>query len=86
LAGPRRWAWALGASALTHPLVWAWVSLGPSPWSYVGLVLAGEAFAVAAEGTLGRSLGAPRPWLGALLANGASVGVGMLIRAWTGWP
>jgi len=86
LAGRTRAAYALLGSAWTHPLVWAWVSLGPAWLSYLGLVVVAEAFAVAAEGGWGRRLGVRHPWRAALLANGASVAAGLVTRAWFGWP
>lgn len=84
-ARPRRWLWAFGASALTHPVVffafpWLWPGGG---WS---MVAAAEAFAVAVEAAYLSALGVERSVAWALLANGLSVAVGLGLRAAVGWP
>ena len=86
---------AFGASALTHPIVWftfpelflgatPLMSRGPS--SYWAMVVAAEGFAIVAEALYLRSLGARRSLAWALLANLASVCLGLLSRALLGWP
>ncbi len=76
----RRWLMALGASALTHPVVWFAFPWSTSSWW--GCFLAAETFAVLAEGFLGKMMGLPRPWVWSLAANAASVVVGLMIQAW----
>jgi hypothetical protein len=74
LSGPRRFAYAAGASAITHPIIWFCL-----PWEtvpYPPLLVAAEAFAVAVEAVWGKLCGAPRPWLASLIANIASCSVG----------
>ena len=78
--------WALGASALSHPVVWFLLPRlpwGGRYWLYVGVA---EAFAVGAEALYLRALGVGRPLGWALLANGASAGLGLAARARWGWP
>ena len=41
---------------------------------------------VLVEGAFLHAMGARRAWLWSIAANGASVGVGMVTRAWFGWP
>ncbi len=80
-----RWAVALGASAVTHPLVWfAFPVLLPD--SYAVMVLAAEAFAVSVEAAWLLAFGVPRALLLSLLANGASATVGFALRAVFGVP
>ena len=82
---PRRWAWALALSAVTHPVVFfAFPRLWPGGWLHQ--TLAAEAFAVAVEGALLSRLGVARSLAWALLANGASVAVGLTARHLWGWP
>lgn len=74
----RRWLLAVGASSLTHPVVWFAFPWGTASWElcFVGA----ETFAVLLEGLLGKLVGLERPWLWALAANGASVLVGLLVQ------
>jgi hypothetical protein len=74
----RRWLLALGASLVTHPLVWFAFPWQTAPWELC--FLAGETFAVVAEGALGRLAGLRHPWLWSLAANASSVAVGMVIQ------
>lgn len=81
----RRWWWAFGASAVTHPVVFfgfgrLW------PGGYWSGVAAAEAFAVAVEAAWLSALGVERSVAWALLANGLSVAVGLGLRAAIGWP
>lgn len=80
-----RWVWAFGASALTHPVVFfGFPRLWPG--GYWATVAAAEAFAVAVEAVYLAALGVERSVAWALLANGLSVAVGLLLRAAFGWP
>ena len=80
-----RWGCAFGLSAVTHPIIFfALPRLFPADyWTYVSVA---EAFAVVVEAGLLSALGARRPLQWALLANGASLLVGLTLRAWIGWP
>jgi hypothetical protein len=77
MSGPRRFAYAAGASAITHPILWFCLPWETAP--YFPLLLGAEAFAVGVEALWGRLWGAPRPWLASLVANSASYGLGNLI-------
>lgn len=90
------WPAALAASALTHPFVWFFFPwLGDAlEWSWTVTAIVAEAFAWAVEAAwialvLVRR-GDARPWLrgalGSLVANAASVTVGLLLRALFDWP
>lgn len=96
-----RLGFAFLLSMATHPYVWfvipslfssrlwqrtvaAWPAL--QPWRHTLFFLTAESFAVLAEALLLRALKVPRPLLWALVANAASAGLGMLMRAFTGWP
>jgi hypothetical protein len=96
-----RLGFAFLASMATHPYVWfvipslfssrPWqiaVARWPGllPWRHTLFFITAESFAVLAEALLLRALRVPRPLLWALVANAASAGLGMLMRAWTGWP
>lgn len=74
---PPRVAWALGASALTHPVVW-FVFPALWPGGYWSMVLVAEAFAVGVESLYLRALGVRRALAWSLLANGASFLLGLL--------
>lgn len=82
---PRRLALGFGASALTHPIVFFGLPR-LFPGDYWTGVFAAEAFAVAVEAAYLGRLGVERaiPW--SILANGASVAVGLGCRAAFGWP
>jgi hypothetical protein len=82
----RRLALAFAASAITHPIVWFVV---PRLWlggSYLAMVVASEIFAITVEAAWLGSYGARRPALWSLVANAASVAVGLTLRHTVGWP
>jgi hypothetical protein len=58
----------------------------PAQLSYAGLLLVAESFAVVAEALYLRLFGLRRAGLWALVANAASVTLGLLSRAAFGWP
>jgi len=78
---------AFGASAVTHPFVWfAFPRLPVATWIWMA---AAETFAVGVEAVWLRLFGVEglRRCLGwALLANGASFGLGQVCSAVFGWP
>ena len=77
---------AFGASAITHPILW-FVIFPYLPLPYLGLVVAGEAFAFLAEGAYFAFIfRRQRALLWSALANGASFGVGLLSRYLFGAP
>lgn len=82
---PSSWGKALAASAITHPFVWfafPWVG-ERLRWSWGATSLVSEAFAVLVEAAffwwLAR-IRARRALLVSILANGASVCLGLLVR------
>jgi hypothetical protein len=85
---------AFGASAITHPVVWFffpwlfahWAPLEPSPAHYWTMVAAAETFAVGVEAIWLAAFGLPRALLWSLLANGSSLGLGLLSRWIFGSP
>lgn len=78
LTGTWRALYALGASTITHPLIWFCLPWQTGP--YVPLLIAVEAFAVVVEAFWGRVWRVPSFWKAALLANATSFGVGMGVR------
>jgi len=78
IAGWRRWFLAIGASTVTHPVVWFAFPWETASWELC-FVFA-EIFAVVVEGGMGKWAGLMRPWFCALVANGASVTAGLLIH------
>lgn len=76
----RRWLLAVGASTVTHPVVWFAFPWETSPW-VLCFVLA-ESFAVIVEGGLGKRAGLARPWIWSVAANGASAAIGLAVN-WT---
>lgn len=82
---PRARRWAPWLSVPTHPVVF-FVFPAVWPGGPLAQTLAAEAFAVLAEGWLLRRLGASHPIAWALGANTASAGLGLLSRAYVGWP
>ena len=78
LPGLRRALYAVGASGITHPVIWFCLPWETAP--YVPLLLAAEGFAVGVEALWGRLWRVPRPWIASLVANTASLGAGSLIR------
>ncbi len=78
---------ALGASAITHPIVWFGFFHPAVPGSYWPKVIAAELFAWLAEAAyFARPLGWRRALGLSLLANAASVAVGLTLRKLFGWP
>jgi hypothetical protein len=82
-AGAPLWV-AFGASALTHPVVWFVFPRAGLPWLW--MVLWAELFAWLAEALWLRWHGVQRPLLWSLLANGASLSLGLLSRELFGVP
>jgi hypothetical protein len=78
---------AFGASAITHPFVWfVFPRLHVAPWI---CLTAAESFAVLVEASwiwLFGVRGVPRCLGWSLVANGASLSLGMVCRALFGWP
>jgi hypothetical protein len=90
-AEPRRSRRLLGAvlaTLATHPLVW--FAFPHLPLTYLAMVELSELFAWLAEagvyGLVFPGLRLPRALLGSALANGASFGLGLVLRALVGWP
>ena len=84
------WRAAFAASAITHPIVW-FVFFSPAvsmqTVGYWPRFAAAEAFAWLVEGAwLAWATGRPRPLVWSAIANGASVAVGLVLRAWIDWP
>jgi hypothetical protein len=84
-----RWALALAASFLTHPLVWFVIpdlvaTLAPeaAPWSAIGVA---ETFAVVSETAWLATFGVRHALPLALLANGASFTLGLFAYVYLGW-
>lgn len=77
---------ALGASAITHPILWFAVF----PYlhlPYIWLIVIGESFALLVEAAyFGWIFRRPRALLWSALANGTSFGAGMLSRWLFGIP
>ena len=74
----RRWLYAVGASTLTHPVLWFLF-----PWSaapYVPVLVVAECFALVTEAAWGRWLGVRRPWLWSAAANSASLLAGLVMN------
>lgn len=82
LSWPMRVAVALGASALTHPIVWFVLPplLGPRLgfWGYFGIA---ETFAVVAEWRYLAAFEVERPLRLSLAANGLSMTVGLVVTS-----
>lgn len=85
LAG--RLAIAFGASLVTHPIVW-WsvLTFARDHDSYVAWSTGAELFAVTAEALWLKLFGVSRPLPWAILANAASLGLGLGSRALFGVP
>ncbi|MGV3663709.1 MAG: hypothetical protein ACO1TE_26295 [Prosthecobacter sp.] len=74
----RRAAYAIGASTITHPIIWFCLPWQTGP--YVMLLIAAELFAVVVEGFWGRLWRVPRYWKASVVANAASLCVGSALR------
>ena len=81
---PTRLALAFAPSALTHPFVW--FAFPRLPLAYVPMAVCAELFAVGAEAALLHALRVPRALVWSLVANAASLCIGLLLRALVGWP
>ena len=82
---PATIALALGASMLTHPVVWFVIPpLIPEPW--LAMVVVAELFAILAEAAYFRAFGLRRALLWSAFANASSVVVGEVMRALIDWP
>ncbi|HEX2749389.1 MAG TPA: hypothetical protein VHM91_15375 [Verrucomicrobiales bacterium] len=82
LPAPRRWLYALGASTLTHPVLWflfPWPAPPVMMSDYVTVFLCGEGWVVIAEACWGRYLQVSRPWRWSILANGISMLTGLVL-------
>ena len=84
-----RWAIALGASLITHPLVWfvfpdltALIAPEAGPWSSIAL---SETFAVTAEAIWLWLFGVRHAFPLALLANGTSFLLGLFLYTYLAW-
>jgi hypothetical protein len=75
---------AFGASAITHPVVWFLFPLLPLP--YLAYTAAAEVFAVVVEALYLRAFGLKNALAWSLLANGASLSLGLLSRYLFGMP
>ncbi|MEE2756745.1 MAG: hypothetical protein VYA30_08780 [Myxococcota bacterium] len=85
LHGQSTWLMAFGISSLTHPIVFfAFPQLNFS--SYWDMVMSAEAFAIIAEALILRRMGHQRPITISVIANLSSAGVGLTLRALTGFP
>ncbi|MFO0550507.1 MAG: hypothetical protein U0271_19085 [Polyangiaceae bacterium] len=80
LLGWERWVVALGASAITHPIVWFVLPPIGRALGYWGYVAVAETFAVTVEAVYFYVFKTPRAFLVSLLGNAASAGLGILIR------
>ena len=81
----RRWILAFAASAFTHPIIFfIFPSFWPDDyWRYVAM---SEAFAILVEAGWLTVLKVKYSIAWAVLANGASVAVGWVLRTNFGWP
>src|SRR5687768_10659632 len=80
-----RIAAALGASTITHPIVWfGFVAFWPfgwdQGWGYWSMVVAAELFAFGVEAVYLHLLRVPAAWLWSLGANLISVSTGFLLQ------
>jgi hypothetical protein len=77
---------AFGASLITHPLLWLGVSHPAAPGTYLQRVVVAEVAACLVEAVYFGRQGARRALLWSLLANAASLALGLLSRAVFGVP
>ena len=80
-----RLALAFAASLITHPVVW-FVIPRLVYQDYIAMVAVAETFAVVVEALWLRAFRVRQPFAWALLANGASAGLGFASRYLFGWP
>lgn len=79
-ATERRWVAALGASLITHPIVWF---VFPKVWPrghWESMVACAELFAVAVEAAWLATFGVKRPIEWAFAANAASFVAGLVLQ------
>jgi hypothetical protein len=76
----RRLIYAVGGTAITHPIIWFCLPWKGSPHDYIPLLILAETFVFVVEGAWGRLWRVPHPWRASLLANLASFLVGNLVR------
>ena len=84
LPAGRRWLLAVGASTLTHPIVWF-----AFPWStasYGSTIVAAECFALLTEAGMVCLAGIKFPLRWSFVANAASVLMGISLRWLVDWP
>lgn len=81
------WATALLASAMTHPFVWfVFPALFEDRLGYAPMVVLAEAFAVAVEAAWLAHRAVRRPAVWSVVANAASLAVGLGARHLVGGP
>jgi hypothetical protein len=80
----RRWLYAVGASTLTHPVLWfllPWPEPPVAMRDYLAVCAWGESFVFVVEALWGWTLKVPSPWKWSFIANGASITAGMVMNA-----
>ena len=77
---------AFGATAITHPLFWLLFPKNLSPHAYLTATALAEMLVVLVEAAWLRAFGVRRAILWSVLANAASLGLGLLSRALFGLP
>jgi hypothetical protein len=82
---PMRLAVGFGASLLSHPLVWIWVSAASAD-AYWEAVVVSEIAAVLAEAAYLRISAVSSALVWSAFANSASAGLGLLARSLWGVP
>lgn len=83
------WRRALLPSALSHPVLWFVIMSPRLELGYTSALVGGELFAWLSEAALlrwGFGVAPTRALLLSALANAASLGLGLLSRAWLGIP
>jgi hypothetical protein len=76
LPAGRRWLYALGASSLTHPVLWflfPWPETEGTIQNYLPVFLSGEGLVMITEAYWGWCLRVSQPWKWSIIANGASI-------------
>ncbi len=74
----RNFLCAFGASAITHPVLWF-----AFPWGsgdYYLVLIVGETFVFVVEALWAKWWGLAHPWGISALANGFSLGIGLLVQ------